>query len=109
MSGEASTTHTYNTCIFYLGYNLSRFESTLGHKFLATVNGLFPLIALYINKDGRLAVTASIDNRIYLGHFTRYRGEDCSRYETACIGNLGTHFHHIALGYTRYSGSTDML
>ena len=109
MSGETGSTHTYYTGILNLGYDLFGFEVTLGHQFLAAVDALFPLISYHIDEDGRLAVAAGIDDRVNLGNLARYRGEDGSRHKTACIGNLGTHLHHVALGNTGYGGSADML
>ena len=68
--GEAGATHTYDTGILDLGYDLGRLEGALGHEFFAAVDALFPLVADDVDEDGGLAVAAGIDDGVYLGHLT---------------------------------------
>ena len=107
--GEAGATHTHDTGILDLGYNLGRLEGALGHQSLAAVDTLFPLVANDVDEDGGLAVSAGVDDRVNLGHLTRYRREDSCRHEATSLGNLGTHLHHVAFGHTGYGRGTDML
>ena len=109
MCGEACATHTYNTCILDLGYDLGGLEGTLCHQLFTAVDALFPLVANDVDEDSGLAISAGVDDRVYLGHLTRYRREDSCRHETSSIGNLGAHLHHVAFGHTCYGRSTYVL
>ena len=73
MAGECGTTHTDNTGRFHrvhdvFGCQLRPLSQC--HQIGGPVNRLDPFISLHVYKDGRTAVTASIDNRIYLAHFS---------------------------------------
>ena len=109
MGRETCTTHTYYTCILYLGYDFFRLQLTFFDQCSTAVNSFFPFITVHINKDSWFTITASIDNAIYLINFTGYRREDRCRYKTTCFSNLGTYLHYIALLHDSSSRSTDVL
>ena len=112
MAGECGTAHTDNTGRFHLVHDVfSRQLRPLAqcHQIGGPIDRLDPFIPLHVYKDGRTAVAAGIDNRIYLAHFSGHRGVDGNRHEAVCLGQHHAYFHFISFGYDRFGRCADML
>ena len=76
MTGETGTTHTRNTAPLHAGHYLFGSEFGVfvqGFERRAAVYRFFPLVALYLDDDGRVAVARGVDDAVYAGHGSRYR------------------------------------
>ena len=76
MTGETGTTHTRNTAPLHAGHYLFCSEFGVfvqGFERRAAVYRFFPLVALYLDDDGGVAVARGVDDAVYAGHGSRYR------------------------------------
>ena len=106
---ETSTTQTYDTGIGNLLHDFFGRKLTFFDQCLATVNGFFPFVAFYINKDSRFCITARIDYCINLRHFSTDRRVNCCRNEAGRFGNLRAYLHHITFCYYRFGRCANVL
>ena len=110
--GETGTAHTYDTGILDAADNLLGGQLGMlldGLQLVGAVDGLFPLVAFYINYNNGLAIASSVDGGIDLEYGTADRREDRSTDKTASLGNHSTHLHLVALLYDGLGGSTNVL
>ena len=112
MTRKRGTAHTDNAGRFHrvhdvFGCQLRPLSQC--HQIGGPVNRLDPFISLHVYKDGRTAVTAGIDNRIYLAHFSGHGGVDGDRHKAVCLGQHHAYFHFISFGYDRFSRCANML
>ena len=80
-----------------------------GLKLVRTVDGLFPLVALYINNNNGLAIACGINGGINLEHRAADAGENGSRHKAAGLSNERPHLHLVALLDNGLGGGTDVL
>ena len=106
---ETSTTQTYDTGIGNLLHDFFGRKLTFFDQCLATVNGFFPFVAFYINKDSRFCITARIDYCINLRHFSTDRRVNCCRNEAGRFGNLRAYLHHITFCYYWFGRCANVL
>ena len=100
---------TYDTGIGNLLHDFFGRKLTFFDQCLATVNGFFPFVAFYINKDSRFCITARIDYCINLRHFSTDRRVNCCRNEAGRFGNLRAYLHHITFCYYRFGRCANVL
>ena len=106
---ETSTTQTYDTGIGNLLHNFFRRKIAFFHQCLAAVDCFFPFVAFHIDKDSRFRITAGIDYRINLRHFTTDRRMNCCRNKAGRFGNLRAYLHHITLCHYRFGRCANVL
>ena len=106
---ETSTAQTYDTGIGNLLHNFFRRKIAFFHQCLAAVDCFFPFVTFHINENSRFRITAGIDYRINLRHFTTDRRVNCCRNKAGRFGNPCAYLYHIPFRNNRFGRCANML
>ena len=109
LRGEGGATHTDDAGGGDLPDNLFGGQRAVADECLAAVDGLFPLVALYVDVDSGFGQTGGVEHRVDLGHGARNGRVYVGRNEACGLADQRPDFHFIALGHHRLGRRTNVL
>ena len=109
LRGEGGATHTDDAGGGYFPDNLFGGQRAVANECLAAVDGLFPLVALYVDVDSGLGQTCGVEHRVDLGYRARNGRVYVGRNEACGLADQRPDLHLVAFGHHRLSRCTDVL